>query len=150
MRRFLGFLFCASMAAQPSSNGYLVAGAGARDSKLISEAAAGGEWVIGKGFGIGGELGAEAGHDSFGFFSANGYYHLAAATHQTRIDPFVTGGYTLAFSLFGGRADAFNAGGGINFWLWRRLGLRAEFRDIVANSISSPNFWVFRGGLAFR
>ncbi len=150
MRHLLGFLFCIAMAAQPSSNGYLVAGVGARDSKLISEAAVGGEWVIGKGVGIGGELGAQAGHESFGFFSANGHYHLAAASNHRRFDPFVTGGYTLAFSLFGGHANAFNAGGGINFRLWRRLGLRAELRDIVVPNISSPNFLVFRGGLVFR
>jgi hypothetical protein len=145
-----GLLCGAAIAAQPSSNGYLVAGAGARDSKLISEAALGGEWVIGKGFGVGGELGAEAGHDSFGYFSANGTYHLAAATAQRKLDPFVTGGYTFGFSLFGHNASLFNVGGGINFWLWRRVGLRAEVRDIVAHGDNSPNFLVFRGGLAFR
>jgi hypothetical protein len=140
-------LFCAAAVAQPSSNGYLVAGAGARDQKLISEAAVGGEWVIGKGFGVGGEIGAVAGHESFGFFSPNGYYHL---TRHGKLDPFVTGGYTLGFSIFGGAGSAFNAGGGINFWLWRRLGLRAEFRDIVVHGNPSPNFAVFRGGLLFR
>jgi hypothetical protein len=146
----LSFLSCAALVAQPSSNGYLVAGAGARDQKLISEAAVGGEWVFGKGFGVGGEIGAVAGHESFGMFSANGYYHLAAASHQRKFDPFVTGGYTLGFSIFGGTGSAFNAGGGINFWLWRRLGLRAEFRDVVVHGNSSPNFAVFRGGILFR
>jgi hypothetical protein len=147
-------LFCAAV-AQPSSNGYLVAGAGARDQKLITEGAAGGEWVIGKGFGVGGELGAVAAH-GFAMFSANGYYHLAAASHQRKFDPFVTGGYTLGLRfqslIFGGPANEnlFNAGGGINFWLWRRLGLRAEFRDIVAHGQPSPNFWVFRGGILLR
>jgi hypothetical protein len=144
---FVFFLSCAAAVAQPSSNGYLVAGAGVRDAKAISEAAVGGEWVIGKGVGVGGEVGAVAGHETFGFLSANGYYHL---TRQGRFDPFVTAGYTLGFSVFGGAGSAFNAGGGINFWLWRRLGLRAEFRDIVAHGDPSPNFWVFRGGILFR
>jgi hypothetical protein len=141
-----GLLVSLVMAAQPSSNGYMVAGAGSRDSKLTSEGAVGGEWVIAKGVGVGGELGLQAGHDSFGFLSANGYYHFG----RGRLDPFVTGGYTLAFSLFGARANAGNFGAGINFRLWRRLGLRGELRDIVAPGVSSPNFWAVRGGLVFR
>ncbi len=149
MKRILcaGFVVCAAAVAQPSSNGYLVAGAGVRDSKAISEAAVGGEWVIAKGVGLGGEIGAVAGHDSFGFVSANGYYHLI---HHGRFDPFVTAGYTLGFSLFGGSGSAFNAGGGINFRLWRLLGLRAEFRGIVVPGNNSPNFAIFRGGIMLR
>lgn len=143
---FAGPLLALAIAAQPSSNGYLLAGAGSRDAKLISEGAIGGEWVIAKGVGVGAELGLQAGHDSFGYLSANGYYHFG----RGRLDPFVTGGYTLAFSLFGERANAYNFGGGINFRLWRRLGLRGELRDIRAPGISSPNFWAVRGGLVFR
>jgi hypothetical protein len=146
-RLFVFLWSCAAAVAQPSSNVYLVAGAGARDAKAISEAALGGEWVIGKGVGLGGEVGAVLGHESFGFLSPNGSYHFM---HQGRFDPFVTAGYTFGFSVFGGVGSAFNAGGGINFWLWRRLGLRTELRDIVVPGNASPNFWVFRGGLAFR
>lgn len=144
---FVFFLSCAAAVAQPSSNGYLVAGAGARDGKAISEAAVGSEWVIGKGVGFGGEVGAVAGHETFGFVSVNGYYHLI---HHGKFDPFVTAGYTLGFSLFGATGSAFNAGGGINFWLWRRVGLRAEFRDVVVPGNSPPNFAIFRGGIMLR
>src|ERR1019366_1210151 len=89
--------FTGVAATAQSSNGYLIGGVGSYSSKLISQAAIGGEMVFGKGIGAGGELGFIAGHDSFGFLSLNGYYHLLHNGAKRKLDPFLTGGYTLAF-----------------------------------------------------
>ena len=50
-------IFFQGIANAQSSNGYVVGGAGSYNSKLIGQAAIGGEKVFGKGFGAGGELG---------------------------------------------------------------------------------------------
>jgi hypothetical protein len=151
MRLLLVMLACSIGAAAQPSNGYMVGGGGVRDSKPLSEGAVGGEWVIAKGIGVGGEVGFVAGHSGFGEFSANAYYHFP--TGRRRFDPFVTGGYTAAetVGIFGGSrsTNCFNAGGGVNFWLVRHFGLRAEVRDIAAPG-SSANFLFFRGGLLFH
>ncbi len=54
-------------------------------------------------------------------------FHFIPKDSLRRVDPFVNGG----FSLLAGRGGAFaiHYGGGINYWLHRRIGLRAEFRD---------------------
>jgi hypothetical protein len=144
-------------ATAQSSNGYAIGGAGSYSAKLISQAAIGGEMVFGKGTGAGGELGFIAGHDSFGFLSVNGYYHLAHKGAAQKLDPFLTGGYTLAFDPLAaalgarGSENGANAGFGLSYWFLRHLGVRAEFRDIVIPR-SSPmaNYWGIRGGIAFR
>jgi hypothetical protein len=74
------------IAAAQSSNGYVIGGAGTYSSKLITQAAIGGEMVLGKGIGAGRELGFIAGHDSFGFLSPNAYYHLAHNGFARRFD----------------------------------------------------------------
>jgi hypothetical protein len=148
--------FVETTATAQSSNGYVIGGAGSYSSKLITQAAIGGEMVFGKGIGAGGELGFIAGHDSFGFLSLNGYYHFAHKGATQKFDPFVTGGYTLAFDpliIFGSRSNSngANIGLGLNYWFLRHLGVRAEFRDIVLPG-NSPgvNSWGIRGGIAFR
>jgi hypothetical protein len=144
------------VATAQSSNGYVIGGAGTYSSKLITQAAIGGEMVFGKGIGAGGELGFIAGHDSFGFLSLNGYYHLAHRGSAQKFDPFVTGGYTLAFdplTVLGGRSSSngANIGGGLNYWFLRHLGVRAEFRDMVFPGRSpSASSWGIRAGIAFR
>ena len=65
-------------------------------------------------------------------------------------DPFLTGGYTPAFHLFGSAASGANIGFGLHYWFLPHLGVRAEFRDIVLPAMSPENVWVFRGGIAFR
>jgi hypothetical protein len=134
----------------------MIGGVGSYASKLISQAAIGGEMVFGKGIGAGGELGFIAGHDSFGFLSLNAYYHVAHGGVSHKLDPFITGGYTLAFDplvVFGTRSasNGANVGIGLNYWFLRHLGMRAEFRDIVIPG-NSPGVssWGIRGGIAFR
>ena len=58
------------------SNGYVLAGVGSLDSRLISYAAVGGEYVFRKGVGLGTEIALLVGHNSFAAFSINGYYHI--------------------------------------------------------------------------
>jgi hypothetical protein len=144
------------IATAQSSNGYAIGGVGSYSSKLISQAAIGGEMVFGKGIGAGGELGFIAGHDSFGFLSLNVYYHLAHHGVTQKLDPFLTGGYTLAFdplAAFGPRAasNGANTGFGLNYWFLRHLGVRGEFRDIaIPGNSPGVSSWGIRGGIAFR
>jgi hypothetical protein len=134
------------VALAQSSNGYVLAGAGSLDHKLFSHAAVGGELILGKGFGVGGEIGVIAGHDSFAEFSINGYYHILHSAIPRKVDIFITGGYTAASRLFSS-TNIGNAGMGLNYWFHRHLGVRAEFRDFAGGNGQIP---VFRGGIAFR
>ncbi|MBZ5626015.1 MAG: hypothetical protein LAQ69_46100 [Acidobacteriia bacterium] len=127
-------------------HGYVVAGAGSLDRKLISHAAVGGEVLFGKGFGAGAEIGVIAGHTSFAAFSVNGYYHIANPNNNRKLDSFITGGYTEAADLFS-TAHIGNVGAGLNYWFVRHFGVRAEFRDFVSGGGQAP---VFRGGITFR
>jgi hypothetical protein len=123
-----------------------MSGIGSRDEKLTSQAAVGGEGVFSKGIGVGGEIGAIFGHNSFAVFSLNGYYHVPVSSGDI-VDPFVTAGYTRATDLLGG-ANAFNGGAGLHYWFYKRLGLRAEVRDFTSSGLG--HFWGFRLGFAFH
>ncbi len=113
---------------------------------------AGGEGLIYKGLGAGGEIGYLAPWDTFrggvGVVSANGSYHFRRAERDARLVPFVTSGYTLMFHS--GSANLFNFGGGVNYWFKERWGLRLEFRDHVWPNSPTAHYWGFRIGLAFR
>ncbi|HXG67653.1 MAG TPA: hypothetical protein VNO70_21305 [Blastocatellia bacterium] len=108
----------------------------------------GGEGVLGKGFGIGAEVGyvapAENLHAGFGLFSVNPAYHFDSGK---KLVPFITGGYSLAFR--GATASGGNFGGGVQYWAKNRLGLRFEFRDHIFSS-DSPHMYQFRVGITFR
>jgi hypothetical protein len=133
-----------------SSNGYVVVGVGARESKATSQTAVGGEWVFFKGLGIGGELGVVAGHTSFGTVSINASYHIPLSVPPGKVDPFLSGGLTTA--LFGNGASGLaNIAGGLHYWFHRRIGFRAEVRDFIYYpGDRSLHFWASRVGLAFR
>lgn len=151
MRRQSKFLLIpivlAGIAAGQSANGYLNAGIGSGASSTIGEFAGGGEIVFAQTVGIGGELGVVTKHGSFGLFSLDGSVHLLRHAASGRFDPFVSGGYTRAFEIFSGG----NFGFGLNYWLTHRVGVRVEFRDLVFSSgAPSTNYWIFRGGIAFR
>jgi hypothetical protein len=111
----------------------------------------GGEAVVGKGIGVGAEIGALGPRQHFsdavvGLFSPNGYYHFVH-DKKVRIDPFVTGGYSLLFRS--GHINLFNFGGGATYWFHRHLGARFEFRDHVYTSGGTLHYWGFRMGLSF-
>jgi len=140
--------------AQPS-NGYLFFAPGGvtccGHTAMTLHFGAGGEKVLAKGIGVGAEIGALGPRQYFsdsviGVFSPNGYYHFGRG-RDIRIDPFVTGGYTLYFRS--GHASLGNVGGGLNYWFHSRLGARFEFRDHIQSS-GPVHTWGFRFALAFR
>jgi hypothetical protein len=150
------------VAAGQSGNGYLSVGGGSRtgadlanSSEAFTQVDAGGEFVAAQTIGFGGEFGIVKKHSSFGFVSLDASFHLlrnASSAQGTtgKVDPFVTGGYTRASDILSG-ANGANFGVGLNYWLTRHFGVRAEFRDIVFSSgTPTENFWAIRGGVAFR
>jgi hypothetical protein len=111
----------------------------------------GGEFNIYKGLGIGAEIGylspTRAMGCGIGVLSLNGLYSFRT-DRRSKVVPFVTGGYSLLFRS--GYANAFNVGGGLNYWFSDKAGLRFEFRDHI-----SPNYWdahavQARIGITFR
>jgi len=157
--RCLGLLILlAGAAGAQSSNGYVFFAPGGVSccgyTAMTLHLGVGGEAVLGKGVGIGAEIGALGTREDFveavsGTFSANGYYHFAHRK-DVKVDPFVTGGYTLLFRS--GHINLFNFGGGLNYWAGRRFGIRLEARDhVYAPEFGSAlHYWGVRFGLAFR
>jgi len=112
----------------------------------------GGEGLVYKGLGVGGEIGylgaARELNRGIGVLSPNVSYNFTKASKSGKFAPFLTGGYTL---LFGSDAlHAVNVGGGVNWWFKDHLGLRLEFRDHVVLQSGSAQFFGVRIGLAFR
>lgn len=112
----------------------------------------GGEGLVYKGLGVGGEIGyafpGESPDNGLGIASVNGSYHFKNASASGKVVPFVTGGYTLLFRS--ATANAFNFGGGVNYWFKERLGLRLEFRGHVPERNEISQVYGFRIGLSFR
>jgi hypothetical protein len=112
----------------------------------------GGEGLVYKGLGVGGEIGYLGAtrelREGFGVLSPNVSYHFLNATKSGKVAPFVTGGYSLLFRS--GVAHAANFGGGVNYWFKDRVGLRLEFRDHIVAHSDLGHFFGFRIGLAFR
>ena len=138
-----------SVASAQSSNFYIFGGIGTGGSSnnRISMGGLGYEHVFRKTVGVAGEIGGiGSGFGGFAVFSANGYAHLTPGK-DSRLDPFVTGGYSAAVEE--GSANMFNFGGGVNYWLHRRFGLRLEIRDHVFID-SVAHYWGFRFGLGVR
>lgn len=156
----LGIMLALTMSVAPAaaqhSNGYVFFAPGAAScggcSNMTLHFGAGGEGIIGKGVGIGAELGylapRESLGDGLGVFSPNGYYHFPGKNKDRKVDPFVTGGYTLFFRS--GHGNLWNFGGGVNYWFSRRLGLKVEIRDHIWPEEGTVHYWGVRLGLALR
>jgi hypothetical protein len=91
----------------------------------------GGEGRLKSKFGLGGELGVlkpvtNQYAVTTGLASVTPAYHFISRESSRKIDPFVDGGISLLFGR--GGAVAFHYGGGLNYWVRRRIGLRIEFR----------------------
>jgi hypothetical protein len=114
----------------------------------------GGEGLVYKGLGLGGEIGyvglvGDLG-EGFGVLSPNVSYHFKNATSSGKFVPFVTGGISLLFRG-SAAAGAVNFGGGMNWWFKDHVGLRLEVRDhVVGTSDRAPHIFGVRIGLAFR
>lgn len=110
------------------------------------------EKVFRQGIGVGGEIGAVGSWTNFrtaiGIASANGCYHFLR--NRSKLDPFVTGGYSMGFR--NNVASFLNVGGGLNYWLGERLGIRVEFREHIHVSDLPANllYWGFRLGVSMR
>ncbi len=137
--------------------GYAVAGTGwVEDLGLLSFG--GGFEALFKGVGVGAEimmLGPSGGFtdEYLGAFSLNGVYHFASSGERARrLSPFVTGGYTLYFR--NGSENLWNIGGGVDYWLSRRVGIRGEVRDqfylAPCSSCGATHLWNIRGGVVIR
>jgi hypothetical protein len=115
---------------------------------------------VAKRLGVSGELGVLAGtvygFASYGSFSPGVSYHFLQGKER-KVDPFVTGGYTLMFNSYR-QNSLFHFGGGVTCWTSPRLGVRVELRDQVGRSSgflspthdSAMHFWEVRVALAFR
>ena len=112
----------------------------------------GGEGLVYKGLGVGGEIGylgsADGLRDGIGILSTNISYHFTKATKSRKFAPFVTSGYSMLFRR--SALNAVNIGGGANLWFKDRIGLRLELRDHIPLRSESIHFFGVRIGLAFR
>jgi hypothetical protein len=115
----------------------------------------GGEGFFTKHLGLGGDVGYltpfRHWKDGIGTFSPDFIVRFRAKNDGNKVEPFVTGGYTLFFRE--GTVSGANFGGGLNYWFTDRVGLRFELRDNVSipgGDVSTTHFVGFRIGLTFR
>jgi hypothetical protein len=153
----------AGLLSAQSNNVYLFAGPGAVTSAGVSTAilhgGVGFEIRLPVGLAAGAEVGVLTSVErtgAVGIGSLNGYYHFMH-DRSRKLDPFATAGYTALVS--DGLINAFNVGGGVNWWFVRHVGLKLEFRDHItqvgfsfvsshaSETIQLPEF---RVGIAFR
>lgn len=111
----------------------------------------GGEINLYKGLGVGGEIGYLSSIRSMragvGVFSVNGLYSFKI-DRRDKLVPFITGGYSMRCRhRF---EDAINFGGGINYWLSDKIGLRIEIRDYFHPKHLETHMVQSRIGIAFR
>ena len=115
------------------------------------QAGFGGEGMVYKGLGVGGEISyLNLGGYTYGLgaVSPNASYHFRGLTKDGKVVPFVTGGYSLYFR--NGVAHGLNFGGGVNYWFKERVGLRVEVRDQVLPFDGTLHYVGFRAGISFR
>ena len=115
----------------------------------------GGEGFFTRHLGAGADVGYVAPFESFsdgtGTFSPNIVARFKPKTAENKVEPFVTGGYTLFFRS--GTVSGANFGGGVNWWFKERVGLRLEVRDdvmIPGGDVATTHFVGFRVGFTFR
>lgn len=68
---------------------------------------------------------------------------------ESRVTPFILGGYT-GFLGSGGGAHGINIGGGVNLWTRPRMAIRIEARDHILPSEGPLHALEFRFGVTFR
>jgi hypothetical protein len=94
-------------------------------------AGGGGEGRVTGRFALGGEIGVlkpvtNQYAITIGLGSVTPTFHFISKDSKRKFDPFVDGGVSLLVGR--GGAMAIHYGGGVNYWLGRRFGLRFEFR----------------------
>jgi hypothetical protein len=113
----------------------------------------GGEGIIYKGFGVGGEIGyirsfGSGANYGLGLLSVNSSYHFMNVSKSRKLVPFATGGFSLLFNS--DSALAANFGGGVTYWFKDRMGVRFEVRDQVPIYSRSSHYPSFRVAFTFR
>ena len=154
----LGFIITVAAISAPAQvgegyhgHGYVFAAPGGikqGGNESVVHFGGGGERLIYRGLGAGAELGYVA-PTILGILSANGSYHFVNRATPRKLVPFVTAGYSYAFSS-GGTAHLANFGGGVNYWFHPRAAARLEFRDHMETTSYPLHIWGFRFGLSFR
>ena len=125
--------------------GYFFGAAGATSPATL-QVGGGGEGFVYKGLGVGGEVLYSARVSDISvrewIGSANVSYHFLPGPNNSKLDPFVTGGYTFFTrpNTGLGIANGGNIGAGINIWLKKHTALRLEVRDIVGGRNLSVDF----------
>jgi hypothetical protein len=84
-----------------------------------------------------------------GLASVTPAFHFISKNSRSRLDPFVDGGLSLLFARGGG--IAIHYGGGMNYWLRRRFGLRFEFSHHILSPEAGEAVHLvgFRAGIVF-
>ena len=149
-------LVAAQTGGEHHGYGYGFVAPGVRASDNTAQATlhfgVGGDRLVYKGLGAGGEVGylglTRGLGGGVGIVSANSTYNFRNASSTGKLVPFLTGGYSLIFRNDG--ANGFNIGGGVNYWFKEHVGLRFEVRDHVFKDFGNTHFVGFRIGLAFR
>ena len=98
-------------------------------------AGGGGEGRLTDRFALGGEIGVlkpvtNQYAITTGLASVTPAFHFISRDSKRKFDPFVDGGFSL-LAGGGGGAVAIHYGGGMNYWVRRRFGLRFEFRHHI-------------------
>lgn len=154
-----------------TGHGYVFVGPGGHGRGADIHLGGGGEGFFNRFVGIGAELAYLAGPgislNSTGILSPNFVARFLAKDNKNKVEPFVTGGYTLFYHSVteyrvnsGGGYSPFNVrrfesgvnlGAGVNWWFKERLGLRFEFRDYILFGLyDSTHFAGAHIGLTFR
>ena len=126
---------------------------GCGDSEALLQTGGGGEAIFHDTIGVGADLAYMAPFQYFsegvGLLAVNGTYHFARLGKDRRTRPFVTTGYSLGFGG-GGVGNLWNVGGGVDYWVGRRVGIRTEIRDHIYSDGGTTHFWGPRIGVVFR
>lgn len=146
-------LLCSPMAASAQSidSGY-VFGGGAFENHLdgAGRFGAGLDFRIAPHVDLGGELGAIFKNDVGILASGNLSYHFSPPRRRSseEWDPFLTAGVSGA-RISGVGGFYVNLGGGVNYWVTNRWGLRGEFRAYPGGQ-DLGGFAELRFGVTFR
>ena len=94
----------------------------------------GGEGHLTNRFALGGEIGVlkpvtNQYAVTTGLASVTPAFHFIPRNSKRKFDPFVDGGFSLLVG--GGGGAAIHYGGGVNYWVRRRFGVRFEFRHHI-------------------
>ncbi len=84
--------------------------------------------------------------DGVGLLSIGPSWHFVNRERPGKLDPFINGGYALAFH--NGSGNLWYVGGGVTWWFKSRAGLRVEYRHLGQRAYRIDDS--IRLGIAFR